>query len=138
VKRTLLGAVIGLGLVAGCGGEQEFDGREFVDRANQSGAGIVLGEPLVSARDDVEVYELEFTDGSATGGDGDAEHGHEDGGGSMAVAADAGAAKAEYQRCEEAVSLVCYRAANVTLFLEALDPAEQARIDRAIRDLASD
>jgi len=136
-------AASGLALVAllalggGCGGgERAFEAQEFVDAANAAGAGILLGPPLQSAREDVEVFELRFSGSSATGAGPDAEDEH--GGGSMAVAGDAATAEAEFERCERAVTLICYRAANVALILEGAGSDEQARIDRAIRELASD
>ncbi|MDQ3571974.1 MAG: hypothetical protein M3383_03835 [Actinomycetota bacterium] len=132
---SALFALLAIGGACG-GGERSFEAREFVEAANAAGAGILLGPPLESARDDVEVFELRFPSSSATGAGPHTEDDH--GGGSLAVADDPAAATAEFRRCEQAVTLVCYRAANVALILEGVDPEERARLDSAIRELASD
>ena len=55
------------------------------------------------------------------------------------MTADSNAALAEYRRCEAAVSLICFRAANAVLIFEgALAPADVARVEAALRALASE
>jgi hypothetical protein len=124
--------------VAGCGDERAFEPEEFVDAMNAEGAGLVLGEPLTSIEEGVDVYALEFEEEPGEHEEPEAGgHGHS--GGSMTVTEDAEAARAEHARCEEAVSLVCYRAANVVLFFD-LEPSDEhvARVDAAVRALASE
>lgn len=124
-------------IAAGCGAH-EFDAQEFIDQANANGAGLELGEPLLSTRDGVEIYAVELLPTSATGEVGPTgEQAH--GGGSLIVAEDAEAGQSEYARCEGAVTIVCYRAANVVLAVQG-DPgsAELVGVDGAIRALASD
>lgn len=135
-------ALLAVAALAACG-ETEFDAEGFVSEANDRGAGLELGEPLLSAREETDVYAVEVERPSATGRpDGADEHlgEHEHvGGGSLIVAADADAAKAEFERCEGAVSLVCYRAANVVLALEGEpNSPELVGVDGAIRALASE
>jgi hypothetical protein len=122
--------------VAGCGGERTFEPSEFVDEANAEGAGLVLGEPLTSIEEGVDVYALSFEEEPGEQGAA-GEHAHS--GGSMIVTEDAGAAKEEHGRCEEAVTLVCYRAANVVLMFDA-DPNDEhvAEVDSAIRALETE
>lgn len=124
-------------VVAGCG-EREFSASEFVEEANSHGAGLELGDPLQSSREDTEVYAVEVEPVAATGELGaDAHDAH--GGGSLTVTADSEAGAAEYERCEGAVTLICYRAANVVLALEdELGPDELVGVDGAIRSLASE
>lgn len=113
-------------LAAGCGGERTFDPPEFVDAANAEGAGLVLGDELVSIEEGVDVYAVTFA----------GESGH---GGSLVLTGDADAAREEHRRCEEAVSLACYRAANVVLMLEDEEGEEHMRkVDAAIRALGEE
>lgn len=148
LTATLLAAA-GL-LAGGCGeGEETFTAAEFVDRANASGAGLELREELVSTQGDVEIWSVSFTGGAAPPGQpGAADNaspgtgatgtdlGH--GAGSLAVAADAEAGSAEFERCEAAASLVCFRAANVVVRLEGATPDEIARLESAVRAMESE
>ena len=119
---------------AGCGGEREFQVEEFVEAANEEGAGLVLGDSLTSIEEDVEVFAIEFAE---DGGESEGRHAHS--GGSLIVAGDAASATEEFERCETAVTLTCYRAANVVLFFDAEStPDHIARVDAAIRALGSD
>ena len=124
--------------VAGCGGERTYEPSEFVEEANAEGAGLVLGEPLTSIEEGVDVYALSFEE--EPGGHDEAEPGgHAHSGGSLIVTEDADAAREEHARCEQAVTLVCYRAANVVLLFDA-DPSDEhvAKVDSAIRALATE
>jgi hypothetical protein len=77
-----------------------------------------------------------FEEPGAADADEASEHGH--GGGTLAITADADAGLAEYERCENAVTLLCFRAANAVLFFESsLDPADRARLERAFTLMAS-
>jgi hypothetical protein len=123
---------------AACGGERSFEPEEFVDQANAEGASLVLGEQLTTIEEGVDVFAISFAE----------EKGHEreqepDGqshsGGSMIVTSDSEAATEEFQRCETAVTLTCYRAANVVLYFDVEPSDEQvAKVDAAIRALASE
>ena len=125
--------------LAGCG-EREFDAREFVAEANANGAGLELGEPLLSSRDETEIYAVEVKPTAATGETGDGAPRHlEHAGGSLIVAPDVEAGEEEYERCEGAVTIVCYRAANVVLALEGEPQSpELVGVDGAIRALGSE
>jgi hypothetical protein len=122
--------------IAGCGGERAFEPEEFVDEANAEGAGLVLGEPLTSIEEGVDVYALSFAEEPGERAE-PGEHAHS--GGSMIVTEDAEAAREEHGRCEDAVTLICYRAANVVLMFDA-DPSDEhvAEVDSAIRALESE
>jgi hypothetical protein len=135
VPAALLWIVLVALLAAGCG-EREFEPGEFVDAANEEGAGLVLGESLTSITEDVEVFALTFEEGDEPAGGGGHEHG---GGGSLLVAGDADSAAEEYERCEDTVSLTCYRAANVVLYFNAAPSDEHvANVDAAIRALGDE
>ena len=128
-----LAIVIAL-LFAGCGGERTFEPAEFVDEANRQGAGMILGEQLTSIQEGVDVFSLSFAERAGAEQD---DHGHS--GGSMIVTEDAEAATDELERCEGAVTLTCYRAANVVLYFDG-EPSDEhiAGVDAAIRGLAED
>ena len=112
-------------LLASCGGERTFDAQELVDALADEGAELNLGENLPSTQDDVEVFEVSFANAAGPG--------------SLVVAEDADSAGAEFQRCEAAITLACFRAANVVLYFDG-DPTEAhiAGVGVAIRALASD
>lgn len=111
-------------LAVGCGGEREFEPGEFVDAANEEGAGLVLGDSLTSITEDVEVFSISFRGG---------------GGGSLIVTGDSESAAGEFERCENAVTLTCYRAANVVVYFDAAPGDENiAKVDAAIRALGDD
>jgi len=103
---------------AACGsGGREFDAGEFVEEANSHGAGLELGAPLDSSQPDTELYEVRS----------------EGGGGTLAVMESEESAEAEYARCEDTVSLFCYRAANVALYFEEAQPDALGRVAAALK-----
>lgn len=126
--------------VVGCGpGERTFEAQEFVEEANANGAGLELGEPLISTEADVSVYSLHISELPTGEGGLPAGGGHEEiASGALTLLPDAEAGREEYERCETAVSLICYRAANVSLSFEGLTPEQRARLDAAITAMASD
>lgn len=124
-----------LAVAVGCGGERTFSGEELVAELNTSGAEVALGEPLASSQESIEVYGLTFAEPSSA-----TEPGEQHGGGSLTVTDDVEAARAEFAQCEGAVTLLCYRAANVVIVLEdSATKADTSRLEGAIRNLeASD
>jgi hypothetical protein len=120
--------------LAACG-EQGFTADELVGELNDHGAGLELGEALPSTRDGIELHALRFaTDpAAALNAEGEAEGGS----GSITITSDADAGLAEYQRCEGAGALVCFRAANAVLIFEDEVPADdRARLATALRAVA--
>ncbi|HEX2129531.1 MAG TPA: hypothetical protein VHF58_09980, partial [Solirubrobacterales bacterium] len=105
----------------------------FVAAANERGASLELGPELRSTREDTRVYALAIT---GPGGEGRAEvHG----GGSLTVTPSADAGAEEWERCDSAASLLCYRADNIVLILEGeVDEAEQAALATALQAIADD
>jgi hypothetical protein len=137
--RLALAAVALLGLaLPGCGsGERSFSAEEFVAEANAHGANLELGEPLSTSEADVELYSLTIEEppGGEEIGKGPAIE-HEHGGGSLRVTESVEDAEAEVGRCEQAVSLFCYRAANVVLIFEQdADPEALSEVAAALRAL---
>ena len=137
-------ALGGAALLVACGSdERKFSAQEFVEGANRHGARLELGLPLNTSDTGDELYalELRFADVPlreqglpGKGGKPEQEHA----GGALRVSESAEEAEAEYSRCEAAVTLLCYRAANVVLTLEqGLDPGALRRLERAIRELGS-
>lgn len=117
------GAVIGLlATVAGCGsGDRTFTASELVSELKASGLEVTLGKPLPNDQEDLEVYGITFQDSS---------------GGSLIIAPDSETAEAEYARCEDAVNLLCYRAANALMLLEETE--REAEITAAFQRLADE
>ena len=128
----LIGALALLGATA-CGGERSFDANEFIEAANQEGAGLTLGEPLEDDQEDIEAtFALEFETGAAhegaTEGDGyEAGRDHEHGDATLIIGADEAAAIAAYENCEGSVTLVCFRAANVAIVFSGDESGEEAQ-----------
>ncbi len=135
--RLLIAAVVPLALaLGGCGSDEEettFTAEEFIEVANEYGAGLVLEQPLSSGANG-EVYAISFVGGrEATGATGPGAEADVHGGGSLTVTADPDAGFAEYSRCESATTLLCYRVANVVMFFEGASPDDLARLDAAVR-----
>jgi hypothetical protein len=123
--------------VSGCGAVYD-DAQAFIDAANAEGAGFELGPSLSTTSPDNEIYAITIK-GAADPAEAREPGQAPLGGGSIIITPDDNAARAEYDECESAVSLLCYRAANVTLLLEdEIDPAVRDRVDEAISALASE
>jgi hypothetical protein len=137
VRRLVL--IPAVCLVAGCGGDDSsFTAEQFVAAVNQRGAALELGPELRSTRPDAHVYALELGTGeeNETGGP-VTEETHA--GGSIAVMKDDDAGYDEYRRCEQAVSLLCFRADNVVLYIEGeVDPAQLGELTNALRVIAEE
>jgi hypothetical protein len=136
VRRPATISAFALAIVtlAACG-ERSFEAEQFVEEANSHGAGLELGEPLISTEPEVEVYALRVAEEEAER----AEEEHAHGGGSLTVMEDGDAALAKYERCEAAATLLCYRAANVVVAFEnSLPTDDRSRLDDAVRALGSD
>jgi hypothetical protein len=119
---VVLLALAALAAVACGSGGREFGAEEFVDEANSHGAGLELGAPLDSSQPDTELYEVTSEGGSGT----------------LTVMSSEESAEAEYARCEDTVSLFCYRAANVALYFEEAQPDALAHVAAALKAMGSD
>ena len=138
MNRIVILAVSCCAVFAGCGAtETTFTAQNFIDEANANDAGLVLGAPLDSLRDDVSSYQLRF---EGTGGvDANAAPADAHGGGTLEITADSQAGASEFERCENAASLVCFRAANaVVYFAGALAQADLARVETALLAMAEE
>ena len=123
---------------AGCGTPYD-DAESFVEAANAEGAGFELGPSLSTNDAGHEVYALQLAGGPGLGAEADEEGQAHLGGGSLTVTSGEDDAIAEYEECESAVSLLCYRAGNVALILEdEIRPAQRERVDAAITALGED
>lgn len=137
--RGFIAAIVSSCVVLlGCGGEGSFTAEEFVAEANRHGAGLTLEGELDSTREATEFHSVELEDPEPGAGAAELEgHGHA--GGTLTITESDEAGAAEYEHCEAAASLLCYRAGNVVLFFEdALKPDDLARIASAFRALASE
>jgi len=136
VVAATLPALFAAIFAIGCG-DREFTAGEFVGSANEEGAALALGEVVTTNDAGERVYAVEFAP------DPDAEanpqlHADGHGRGTMIVADDSGRAGDEFDRCEQTADLTCFRAANVVLRFEEMDPADRARISGALSALASE
>ena len=145
--RHAVGAAISLALLAGslgaCGDEVSFTADELVAELNARGGEVRLGEPLTTTQENVEVYALRLSGAGTVPGvsPGDAGDAPVDvhGGGTLTITEDADAALDEYERCESAASLVCFRAANAVLIFEGTVPNQDlARVETAVRGMAEE
>lgn len=137
-RRASTAAALAVLALSACGSdERSFSAEEFIEEANAHGANLELGEPLSTSDADVELYSLTIDEppGGEEIGEGpaiEAEHG----GGSLRVTESVDEAEAELSRCEQAVSLFCYRAANVVLIFEQdAEPEALSAIAGALRAL---
>jgi hypothetical protein len=137
IPALILALAVPLG---GCGsGEHQFTPEEFVDTVNAEGAGLALGPAIATRADGVEIHSVTFTEastgvGSPTIDSPRAEHGS----GNLLIAGDAGAARAEFERCDKAEGLTCFRAANAVLIFKDMDGADQARVVTSLEAIQTD
>lgn len=130
VALMLAGPALALAL-ASCGGERHFDADEIVEEMNARGTELAVGEQLPSTEADVEVRVL------AVSGE-EPSPSHEEAAGTVVILDDADAARAEFERCQAAISFVCFRAANVVLRFTNLDGAQLERITAALRAIETE
>jgi hypothetical protein len=139
MRRLWLGAWLGaltLGIAA-CGDDTTYTADELVSGLNDHGAELELGETLPSNREGIDLRGLRFAadPSAALKAGGEAEGGS----GSLTITPDADAGLAEYQRCESAGALVCFRADNaVLIFEDELGAADRARLASALQAIAGD
>ncbi|MFN8152187.1 MAG: hypothetical protein U0R24_13820 [Solirubrobacterales bacterium] len=131
-------AIAAVAVLGGCGGEKEFTPESFIDAMNDNGATLELGPVLTTNPDGIEVHEVSFASvaPSATG-EGEETEG-ENGAASLLVFDGADDARDEFERCNAAPALTCFRAANAVLRVENLQPSDRARITTAIQGLAEE
>ncbi len=98
----------------GCGGEREFTAEQFIDAANEQGAELELGEEVATTPAGEPVLKIS----SAPAPDSDPQLQTGSSSGTLVVASDVGSAGAEFDHCEEAADLTCFRVANVVLRFE--------------------
>lgn len=140
LRRSAALAALAAALVAaGCGGEEErtLTAREFVAEMNRNGAALKLGPVLTENADGIDINEVEITRPAPTPTGEGTEPDHS-GHATLIVLADAEQAGDEYDRCQGAPILSCYRAANVVLRVEDLEPTDRALLTSAISELASE
>jgi hypothetical protein len=126
----LVAAAVAVG--AGCG-ERKFDAEELVDALNEQGAELTLGDRIAENEAGDPVYAIKFT----PGGDPNPQLESEGGGGTLVVADDDGAANVEFDRCESAGDLTCFRAANTVMRFDEMAATDRARISGAVSALAA-
>jgi hypothetical protein len=136
-RGVWLGSALALAVGLASCGDQAYEAQDLVSQLNDQGAGLELGEPLISSRDGIDPYALRLAaDPSAPlPADGE-EHG---GSGSLTITPDDDAGLAEFRRCESAGALICFRADNaVLIFEDELAPADRQRLASALQAIAGD
>jgi len=133
---TLATALVLASMMAACGGEREFDAPEAIEAMNSHGAALALGDRLPDGPQGAQIYAVTFTEyaPSAVGQEGPAADVH--GSATILVATGTDQAEDEFDRCETAPDLTCFRASNVVLRIEGLQGADQARITTAVEAMA--
>lgn len=118
--------------IAGCSGGQTYDAEGVVSDLNSVGAGLVLGESLPSTEEDIEVRVVGF-DGPPSAGPGG-----EETAGAVVILGDDDKARAEFARCESAISFICFRAANTVLRFSGLDRAQLRKLAASLAAIEED
>ena len=139
IRSGIAASTAFMALVAvGCGGEKEFTATGFIDAMNDHGATLTLGPVLTTNPDGIDVNQVSFSETapSATGAGAQTEG--ENGDATLLIFDDADNARSEFDRCEDAPALTCFRAANAVLRVEDLQPSDRARITTAIEGVAED
>jgi hypothetical protein len=109
---AVIGAAVALAL-PGCGGDDGFTAQEFVDRVNDEGVAMQLGDELFTDEEGERVYGIELEPVARLPGQ-EASHS----GGSLSVHDDGEGATRQMESCEASADLLCYRASNVVVVLE--------------------
>ena len=138
LTRAALATALGAALLAvGCG-EKEFTAESFVDAMNDHGATLALGPVITTNPDGIDVHQVTFTEAapSATGEGEETEEANGDA--TLLVFDGSGDAEDEFDRCNEAPALTCFRASNAVLRVENLQPSDRARITTAIQGVGDD
>ena len=135
---VLAAALLALSLAACGDDERQFTAEGFIDAMNDNGAALSLGPVLTTNPDGIDVNVVEFT-GAAPSATGEGA-GEEDasGGATLLIFEGSDAAMGEFDRCNVAPALTCFRAANAVLRVEELQPSDQARITTAIEGVRDD
>jgi hypothetical protein len=130
-------AVTALALAGGCGGSQEryFTAQDFVDQMNQNGASLRLGRVISEGGEDGDVSAVKIQ-GTAPSATGEGAKLKPSGAATVLVLGDAEAASDEYDRCADSPGLTCFRAANVLLRVEHIQPTDQAELTTAVEAMA--
>lgn len=129
-----MGAAIAAGALAlaGCGEEERFDARGFVEEVGAEGVELKLGKPLITASEGAELYAVELESLSELPG---TERGNV--GGSLGVYENTEDADRETETCRAAGDLLCYQASNVVIVLEG-GGIEAQRLGVAMERLSDD
>lgn len=137
-RAAAVAAAVALLAAAGCGEETRFSAEEFVKAVNREGAALALGPVLTTTPNGVAVHEVALTEvaPSATGEGPDAEVASGDA--TLLVFDGSGDAEDEFDRCDDTAALTCFRAANVVLRVEDLQPSDRARLTTAVEALGDE
>jgi hypothetical protein len=121
--------------VTGCGGGPTFTAAEFVDRINDEGVAVRLGQQLPSSGGAEHIYILILPPLPGEPPPAPGTEGGPGANGSLYVYDDTDSAEDELTACRDSGGLLCFRAANVVVLFEEAG-IEAQRLGLAIRRLA--
>jgi len=137
-RWALITALAGGAIAAAGCGEKQFTAESFIDAMNEHGATLALGPVLTTNPEGIEVHQVTFTE-TAPSATGEGEGTEEANGDATLLIFDGdGDAEDEFDRCNGAPALTCFRAANAVLRVENLQPSDRARITTAIQGVGAD
>jgi hypothetical protein len=139
-ESVSLGAVASLAValltgLAGCGGGPTFTAAEFVDRINDEGVAIRLGQQLPSSGGAEHIYAMILPPLPGEPPPAPGTEGGPGASGSLYVYDDIDSAEDELTACRGSGGLLCFRAANIVVLLES-GGIEAQRLSLAISKLA--
>jgi hypothetical protein len=124
-------------VVAGCGAERTFTASEFVQQVNEQGVTMRLGAQRPAGGGAERLYAVKLP---PLPGEPQPPPGSESGpgaSGSLYVFGDPGGAEHQFEACQDATGLVCFRASNIVVVLdEESGQLEPRRLAIAIQRLA--
>jgi hypothetical protein len=135
LRALLLLAVAALAGLAGCGGGPTFTAAEFVDRINDEGVAVRLGQQLPSSGGAEHIYAVILPPLPGEPPPAPGTEGGPGASGSLYVFDDTGSAEDELTACRGSGGLVCFRAENIVVLFES-GGIEAQRLGLAIQKLA--
>jgi hypothetical protein len=134
---TLLALALLTGLVGCGGGGPTFTAAEFVDRINDEGVAVRLGQQLPNSGGAEHIYAVILPPLPGEPPPAPGAEGGPGASGSLYVFDDTGSAEDELTACRGSGGLLCFRAANVVVLLES-SGLEAQRLGVAMRRLAEE
>jgi hypothetical protein len=114
-------------LLIGCGGDQTLTASELVERVNEQGVSMELGDELATSGGAEHLYAVELPSLPGSPKPPPGSEGGPGTGGSLYVFGDTAGAKGQLDACRHAAGLFCFRASNIVIVLDEEAGAIEAR-----------